>query len=434
MSEGPPQHRFVDRTKSPYTDETQKDLERHGFFFVANKPVDASIGELFDTSDSPFAQEYRNTLADLIENCEPLSKAPPSKDAPLDLRTFILMWLKAGYEIRFVGSARQKSVDLFARFDLDRFLFRGETEENKRRIPPEALLIEQGYQKDITLPLHHWGDYDAPHISSKRRRYTIDAREIETHIRTLIAKNNDVRLTETRQGEISNFTVYYRPRMPAEHSATGSEPRLSIITTEHPDLLKAQGFHFEDNFFDDGSIEDKKADNKGSVFRKFTLAYWAAAHDLLTIGLPLHEISPIIDTLKNHILHFRRMGGDVRLIRGEYDNRTHEIDEKRGAFYALFNRFDLGLFFEPPHVSSGELLKKGYTFDKNFPFLAWGDALATLPRIPENAASENAEIEKHIKIALSTATGVQVRLLRGAYDTTKKDMDPTQKSVACFTR
>lgn len=428
------EHRFVDRMKSPYTDETQEDLEHKGFSFVASKPIDTSIGKEFDA----LVREYRNALADLMEDREPLSKTPPKKDASLDLRTFILMWLKAGYEVRFVKSEKPATVDIFARFDLDRFLSRSETRETdergkEQRLSAGDLLDREGYRKDAhPYLLRHWGDYDAQIAPERRREYAADARTIETRMRTLIAENNDVRLTEMRQGGLSHLTVYHRPRMPFEHSDAISEPHFSIITIEHPDHLKDQGFHFVKNFSDDGSIQDKNGGVPDRVLRVFVALYWAAARRLLETGLPRHEFNPTMDTLKDRILHFRRKGDDVRLIRGVYNDRTQTIDERQSAHYALFSRFDLGMFFAAPHVLSKEFVKKGYRFDRNLPFHAWGDALAALPRIPEHALYENAEIEKYIQLELSK--GVLVRLLRGAYDATKKDMDPTQKYVACFTR
>ncbi len=427
MAEGIPpaiQHRYVDRTKSPYTDETPEALVLRGFEFVCNKDVD----DTFDTLDTPIIEDYKEATGQLLENVEKTGALLPSPTAPLDLRTFVLMTLRAGYEVRFIRGAdredhksangARRTIDIYRRFDLDRFLSRA-----------EELLEHQGYMQDSSYPLHHWGD-NLEHISTARlKEYSVDALMIEKRVRQLLSEGYDVRLKEIQKGgpAYPGVNVYKRTKITQETPYLSESPL--IVTEEAPASLLLVGFHFVENRDDDGSIPTEP--KKQILFYE---TYWKTAQQLLEKGMP-HEAVPQLKTLKERVLNFRRRGFDVRLIRGSYNESSEELSkpspEHDRHTFAILIRFDIGSFIEDPRATPEDLRKKGYHFDGNLPFTAWGDALKKIDK-PFDINVQNAEIEGYIQKKLSL--GTKVRLLWGTYNERENTLDRSHGGMACFKR
>lgn len=430
-------HRFTNREKSPYTDESEKELVSHGFVFIGEKRLDESLDESFDRPESAFVAEYRKKLEELMESGETPSYRPPSNDVPMNIKPFVLGLLTAGYEVRLCRN--DSRVRMFARFDLDRILFRGRDNERDEQtkpgtIPGEDILKAQTYQLDSTMTFHYWGDYDM-HIGPERlSEYAVENRFIEERVKALVQQGNDVRLVENHQGGIIRMILYRRSAITMDIPYR-VEPHISIITSESPECLKANGFHFVDNATDDATVEkkiEKKEGTPDKTHLAFMTAYWQAGRELFESGQRVRGVAPNLFKLKDRLLHFREGGYDIRLVHGIYNESDGTLrDDNR---YALFVRFDLGLFIAWPKEHPQELIdEKGYHPDGEFHFTAWGDTLLKILFSDiQRVHAENHVIESHITKRLSE--GARIRLFWGKYDSATSNLDRTVGCISCFKR
>ena len=286
--------------------------------------------------------------------------------------------------------------------------------------------------------LHHWGDYD-DHLDSVRlREYIDDARIIEMRIRQLVQLGNDVRLLESKQGPLNHISIYRRARISKEEPYH-VEPRISIISSGRPEDLLAQEFHFVFNANDDATIEkiiEKKTEGIDKTHVQFMTQYWLAGRILLEQGLPIYAVNPDLYKLSDRIMDLRKRGNEARLVRGTYNDETSMLEPptQDNNCYALFARFDIGLFLAPPDEHPDErVVEQGYHFDGEFPFTAWGDTLARVaPSDRMRVQTENKDIEEYIMKMLSR--GTRVRLFWGKFDQQTRSLDRSAGCVSCFKR
>ena len=407
------EHRFVERKNSPFTSETPEELDRHGFEFVGNR----KIGESFDPEDPPFDAVYREATRRLLEGVDiNVTLRPPSFAERLDLRTFVLKTLRAGYEVRLIDRA-DGTVAMFRRFDLDRFITRAKGEKTA-----DELLKEEGYVSDDVKSLEHWGDHDKSiDDTAKLKQYTDSALNIEKQIKVLAHEGFDVRLTEERLNNVSIIRIYKRLRGINEWPLSNDQP-LTGITEELPSDLLRCGFVFIDNIKNDGSL----LDIKGSPLL-LDKNYRLATKKFLEDGFP-HSIGWSDRTVRDYLITHRRLGNESRIIEGEYDAHTRSIKQEKNRC-AHFARFDLGLSTALPDVLPKELLEQGYTFDKNLNFTAWGDALKNMNN-SYKTMNENNAIREYVISQLVRDT--HVRLMVGKYNPNTKKLDRTRGGIAIF--